>query len=158
MALAQSEWRNCLAYMSEPTEPEPVKREFRFKPTEFERANPAIAPANDPGAIRVDDMFRQAATPRPAAAKPAARNEVHAMLEANLARANEEGANDVVPTKRRGSRRKRDYWLLVLAAVAIFAMVAATSHNVFVFRLGLGVLAAVILALTWIMWFVMDDY
>ncbi len=58
----------------------------------------------------------------------------------------------------RRSRRKRDYWLVMLLGNAALAalMVAVPSPAMFVYALSGMVLLSV--GLTWVMWFVMSDY
>ena len=88
-----------------PPEPESPRREFRFKPTEFEVTNrPADGtPGNAP--IDVTQLYRQAnASP---VAPSQTENEVHAMLRANLAKDAAKGLNEVIPARRRLSRRRR---------------------------------------------------
>ncbi|MDB6167512.1 MAG: hypothetical protein JWM88_376 [Verrucomicrobia bacterium] len=143
----------------EPEPPEPPRREFRFKPTTFERANPATGAENNPP-IDVRDIFRQASAgpPKPRATPDPAANEVHDILRANLARENETGRNDVAPEPRRASRRKRDYWFLLLGGYLLFAIIAVISRNYVVLVFGGAGMILYTLGVTWIMWHVMDDY
>lgn len=146
-----------------PPAPEPPRREFHFKPTEFEVANrPAGAtPADAP--IDVKQLFRQAQTKSPppaagAAAPAPAKNEVHDLLRANLARARAQGEHDVIPV-RRVSRRKRDYWTLLIGGnLLVVAVVLLLQKNVISLIFGFSAMVFVSIAVTWIMWFVMDDY
>jgi hypothetical protein len=145
-----------------PPEPEPPRREFHFKPTEFEITNrPADdTPGNAP--IDVQQFYRQAGVPSPSPAVPApvkAENEVHAILRANVAQAEAEGLNKVVPQPRRLSRRKRDYWLLLVGGnLLVVGLVSVLHKNVVTLAFGFGAMIFCSLALTWVTWVVLDDY
>ena len=66
--------------------------------------------------------------------------------------------NDVpLPPKRR-SRRKRDYWLLLISVNAFFAYFAVTGGSVVTLVYSGAGIIFFTLGLTWVMWFVMDDY
>ena len=142
-----------------PPAPEPPRREFRFKPTEFEVANrPAgTTPADAP--IDVHQLNRLAGSPPPAAGTPApAENEIHALLRANLAQAEAKGENEVIP-RHRISRRKRDYWLVLISGNGlVVASVLIAQKNFIAMILGLSAMVFFSVALTWIMWFLLDDY
>ena len=57
------------------------------------------------------------------------------------------------------SRRKRDYWFLLVAGnLLVIAMTSLSGYNPASMIFCLGGLVLVSLGLTWIMWFVMDDY
>jgi len=145
-----------------PPEPEPPRREFRFKPTEFEVTNrPADATAaNAP--IDVSQLYRQANAPRPKAPATTPRsadNEVHSLLRANLAHAQAKGENEVIPRRRRLSRRQRDYWLLLFGGnLLVVGIVFAAGINTMTLAFGFAAMAVLSLVLTWIMCFVLDDY
>lgn len=145
-----------------PPEPESPRREFQFKPTEFETTN---RPADDtPGnaSIDVQQIHRQATPPSSPPVAPApkpAENEVHAILRANLAQANAKGQNEVIPESRRPSRRKRDYWLLLVGGnLAVAGAVSLMHKNVVTLAFGFSAMVFCSLALTWVMWVVLDDY
>lgn len=149
-------------------ESDPPRKFYQLKPKEFERVNPpageAADPASEPGAPRaaadgpvdVREMARQAAAGAPLLGgnAPANRaNDVHAMLRENHERANAEGLNELAPKTRRASRRKRDYIVTSLAGnallvAAIWLQPVFAIAGIILFNIGL----------TWIMWFVMDDY
>lgn len=156
---------------------EPPRKFYHLKPKEFDRVNPA--PSDNPAApptrrdagahlpdtaarIDVRDLARQAAGTAPLLGvnAPVNRaNEVHAILQQNLDRANAAGLNDVPPAPRRRSRRTRDYFLLLIPVDAFFAFAAfGPGANLLSFIFGLAGLAAFTASLTWVMWFVMDDY
>lgn len=151
-------------------QPDPPRKHYKFKPKEFENVNGVrreqpldhAQPAPDPGIVETDkaridlrDILKAAnAVPTTSLPKPATRsNEIHAVLRDNLAHANAAGLNRVDPTPRRASRRKRDYWIsllignLVLAGCTVIMPIYGAA-GLIIFNVGL----------TWIMWFVMDDY
>lgn len=146
---------------SSPDEPEPPRREFRFKDREFERDNRPLDQDDNQPAIDVRSLYKQAGTPAPKPKQPAppAENEVHAILRANVARATEAGDNDLELKPKRMSRRNRDYWtLFVLGNGFIAVAMLLFTHNLIAV---LGSIAAMLIftvALTWVMRFVMDDY
>jgi hypothetical protein len=86
--------------------------------------------------------------------------DVHEILRDNLARAQAAGLNDLTPTPTRRSRRRRDYWFLLITANLFFGLIAVRSGPgaPIVFVSALAGMAIVSSALTWVMWFVMDDY
>ena len=93
------------------------------------------------------------ATPTPAP------TDVYQVLGDNLARENAAGLNAVQPVPPRRSRRKRDFWLmLVLGNLTIAATVFFTRGNTIAVLLGLAGVIVLTVALTWVMWFVLDDY
>jgi predicted phage tail protein len=93
------------------------------------------------------------ATPTPAP------TDVHQMLRDNLARENAAGMNVVKPVPKRRSRRKRDFWLmLVLGNLAIAATVHLAGGSVMSNLFGLAGIILLSVSLAWVMWFVMDDY
>ena len=156
---------------------DPPRKFFQLKPKEFDAVNqhaprqpaaPGETGPQDPGPnaadhgrIDVRDLFKQAHTPGKTAArnKLAGANDVHAMLADNHARADAAGLNRVEHRPRRASRRQRDYWLLMVAFNAFFGIAAfSLGRNPMTLAYGLGGMILVSLGLTWIMWFVMDDY
>ena len=159
-------------------EPDPPRKFFQLRPTSFERVNPPPAddadllagnipaqadypdPPADPNDVRT--LARQAAagTPLLGANAPSARdNAIHEVLRENHAHANRAGLNDVVLPRKRRSRRKRDYWLLLLSLDAFFLAVAfGPFSNPVTLIYGLAGFIMYTLGLTWVMWFVMDDY
>lgn len=158
-------------------ESDPPRKVYQLKPKEFERVNTIVpgapaTPANaapDPGPqaapagkIDVRQLAQQASTGGPLLANnaPANRaNDVHAMLQGNHARANAAGLNDVPERPRGPSRRKRDYWLsLVGGNLAIVVTLLVCGFNVVSGMFAFGGMVFFSAGLTWIMWFVMDDY
>lgn len=86
-------------------------------------------------------------------------NEMQAVLRENVAQANAHGLNDVVLPPKRKSRRKRDYFLLLIPVDVFFAWMAfGPSANAITFAYGIGGLALYTTGLTWVYWFIIDDY
>lgn len=160
-----------------PEDSDPPRKFYQLKPKEFDALNahvPSSPSASedlgvpDPGPseinhgrIDVRELVKQAHRPGRALSRKerAEANEVHAVLAANHARANAAGLNQVAPRPRRPSRRKRDYWLLLVSLNACFAFVAfGPFRNPMTFVYGLAGMILFSVGLTWVMWFVMDDY
>lgn len=149
-------------------ESDPPRKFYQLKPKEFDRVNPppsvsatpetssASAPSPASGPIDVRDLARRASAGAPLLKgnSPANREtDVHALLRQNHERATAQGLNDVAAKPKRASKRKRDYILTSLIGNGLL-LVSLTLQPIFaaagliIFNLGL----------TWIMWFVMDDY
>lgn len=147
-----------------PDEQDPPRKFYQLKPKEFEMVNPpASMPPADSTPIDVRGHLRAAnAGPleRPKASRtPAPSNDVHALLRQNQARIAAAGLHEVEPRPRRPSRRKRDYWLLLAVMNGFFGFLAFGPYrNPMTFVYGLAGMIIFTLGLTWVMWFVMDDY
>ncbi|HVU34715.1 MAG TPA: hypothetical protein VHE61_14880 [Opitutaceae bacterium] len=158
-----------------PDAPEPPRQFYGFKPREFERANaprpdapsaPAQTPPPEDPSARIDihELHRQAGTPGPVLSpgtKPVAENEVHAILRDNAASEKAAGLHEVAPLPPRRSRRKRDYAVVMLAAnglLAILATYAFRTSNVIMFVSSIAGIGMISAAITWVMWFIVDDY
>ncbi len=116
----------------EPVDPPPKK--YELKPREFERLN-----RKDP-------------------AGKGAEHDVHAILEQNRSAEQRMGL-DTVTIRPAKSRRKRDYWLLLLTVNSVFASVGWLGRaNVVVLVFVLAGLVMFNLSLAWIMWVLVDDY
>lgn len=150
-------------------EPDPPRKNYQFKPREFERVNdhpghaaPDSDPAIRPERIDVRDHFKVAdASPPPVSVSRAkdTDNDVQAILRDNLARANAAGLNDLAPQVLRRSRRKRDYWLVLIPVDAFFTFVLlhpSMSGSMKIYAL--AGLVMFTLGFSWVMWFVVDDY
>ena len=156
-------------------EPDPPRKFYEFKPREFERVNPPApvaprapslikgtrpVPKNKP--ITVEDILREANAGQPAPGadgQPAAKNDVHGHLKTNLDGANAAGLNDLKPFVPRPSRRKRDYWTLMIAGNAFFIAVTLLGRdNPMVFASGVAGAALFSVSVTWVMWFIMDRH
>lgn len=162
--------------MRDPDEADPPPRTYGFKPKEFERLNvPSPSQAPPPSAKDLAVLAGHSArkptppgsasgstpTPPPAAGPlPGDPNDVFAIRREVRAREQADGG-DVVKIKKVRSRRKRDYWLLLIASNVLFGTVTAmgiTQRNPMFLAYGLAGVVIVSLGLTWIMWFVMSDY
>ena len=150
---------------------DPPRKYYQLKPREFDLVND-LPPARSPHGhkvgtpptqkIEVRDLYKQASTPGPVLGpgqKMADKNEVHVMLQDNLARANAAGLNTLTPKPKRRSRRKRDYFLVLFSVNAFFAFAAFGPYSsVAMMAYGVAGIIITTLGLTWIMFFVMDDY
>lgn len=147
--------------MSDEAPPPHGPLKLRHTPLGFPVANP---PASTPTTAPTDVAAHFcAATPAhpgvSAPPPPPAENDVHAILRDNLAAATAAGLNEVRPVVRRPSRRRRDYWLVLIGFnLLIVAFVLLPGPNVISMLFGFGGIVLFDLALTWIMWVVMDDY
>lgn len=168
-----------------PDEPDPPRKFYKLKAAEFEVVNAPLGSPSDPGAIDIHDLVRQAnAAPPPTAPAAPQINEVHALLHLNLRRANAAGLNKVTMPAARPSRRKRDYWLLMIAGntfiITIFSLEIFLGFQVMClaaqmpqefgrlvhYALSTPTLWAMPLfgmftysgTLTWLMWGLMEDY
>ena len=112
--------------------------------------------------IDVHELYTQAATPGPVLAigeKVSAKNEVHVILKDNLNRANAAGLNDLAPKPKRRSRRTRDYLFVVIPLNAFFGFAAFGPYaNPVTFVYGIAGMIFSTVGITWVMFFVMDDY
>ncbi len=128
-------------------EPEDSPRKsYRMKPREFQRVNAAPGSVAKPGV---------ASGAHPAPVDP---NDVHSILQQNRAVERRDGHHEVV-IKTKKSKRKRDYWMLLVGGnLLTVALVALGPLNPISLVFGLAGLVIISLGTTWIMWFVMDDY
>jgi hypothetical protein len=127
---------------SVPDEPEPPRKTYGFNPREFERLN--IAPSAEPQA---------AATNSQAAESSAVPRDVPTILRNNAAQAKASGLDDLELPPPRRSKRARDY--IVVAILGNAALVGAFFLQPVFAGAGLVLFNV---GLTWVMWFVMDDY
>lgn len=154
-------------------EADPPRKHYQLRPTSFERLNPPPAEAPVPeekrapapeteGSIDVPTLARQAMTGQPllrTESTPPPANDVQQLLRDNLIRANQAGINNVDTPPPRRSRRQRDYWLIIIPVNAFFATVAFGPYrNPMTLTYGIAGMIVVTVGLTWVMWFVMDDY
>jgi len=111
-----------------------LPKKFDLKPREFERLN----------------------TPGPAG--KGAEHDVFAILQQNRSVEKQKGLNEV-EIKETKSRRRRDYWLVLLGGNLLLGGVAVLGRsNAVVLVYDLAGFVIFNLGLTWVMWFVMDDY
>jgi hypothetical protein len=154
---------------------DPPRVYYQLKPREFERVNaPAVSPAPadpsaavvpglDPSAkIEVRDLLAQAAVPGPVLTqgeKVGVANEIHGILKENLNHANAAGFYELAPKPKRRSRRTRDYFLVIVPLNAFFAFAAFGPYaNAVSFVYGIAGMIFSTVGITWVMFFVMDDY
>lgn len=150
---------------------DPPRKYYQLKPREFEVVNEPVSamPAQgetrappSPNKIEARELCQQAMTPGPVlgpAQKPVVKNEVHAILHDNLARANAAGLNDVPLKPKRRSRRTRDFLLVVIPLDAFFGYVAFGPYsNVMLMAYGVAGVIVSTIGIGWIMFVVMDDY
>ncbi len=116
----------------EPVDPPPKK--YELKPREFERLNPK------------------------GSAGKSTEHDVFAILQQNRTVEPRDG-KDLVEIREVKSRRKRDYWLLLVPSTGSLAAVAWFGRaNPYVLVAACSGIVLVWIGLTWIMWVVMDDY
>lgn len=117
--------------------PEPPRPPLTFKPKEFERVNPA-----------------------PSGGPPPPANDIFAIQREIRAREIASGMDELKPvgTPRR-SRRRRDYWFMLVAGNLAFVLLAGLgSLNVVALVYAFSGIILYSVGLTWVMWFVMSDY
>ena len=118
-----------------------------MKERSFDRVNPTA------GSVPKEQV---AAGSHPAHVDP---NDVQSILLQNRAIERKHGQDEVEIKVRRISRRKRDFWvLLILGNLLVAALVALGSITPMSISLGLCAMGLLSVGLTWIMWFVMGDY
>jgi hypothetical protein len=168
-----------------PDDAEPPRKFYGLKPRDYERVNPTrppapvvpprseppVAPPAPDAPIDVRELFRQAQTGQPLLsprARPnSATNEVHALLRDNHERANAAGLNEVSLRPKRTSKRRRDYWVMMIAGTAVLGTItglaalrilAGDNSGALFFVYGLAGLVMFNAALWWIMWHIVEDY
>jgi len=146
-------------------EPDPPPKKYGFKARSFEAVNPPIGTAPKADKIDVQDLFNAATAPHtrgasssvPPPPKPPipSANDIHALLRDNLAH---EVPKDLPPPVRL-TRRRNDYILCLLGGNATIAAIAfITGLNPATVLFGSAGALMFSIVLTWVMWFVMDDY
>ena len=150
---------------SEPQDEVPQQaagKKFAFKEREFRRDNPLSSEAAPmPTAKELAMMAGPVAQHGKAAAgtkKPDDPNDVYAALEKNRAVEKQHGLG-AVEIQEIKSRRKRDYWVLMIGVnLAIVGAVALSGFNIVGVIFGLSGIIVFSLGATWIMWQVMNKY
>ncbi len=143
-----------------PDEADPPRKNYDFKERAFKRDN---VPASDAPPVPTAKELAMMAGPvtrssQGGAAKADDPNDVYAVLQQNRAAAKKHGLNEVEILQIK-SRRKREYWLLLLAIEAGLAVVAVVGRgNPFVLACSVAAMGFIALGLTWIMWQVMNKY
>jgi hypothetical protein len=118
----------------EPTDP--PRKYYGLKAREFEHLN---APGKAPEKSTEHDIF--------------------AMLEQNRTIEKQLGKDVIEIAPKKKSRRKSDYWLVLIGGnLIILVMVAVARFNLFSLLFGGSGMIILTLSLTWVMWVVMDDY
>jgi hypothetical protein len=85
-------------------------------------------------------------------------HDVFAMLEQNRSVEKSLG-KDRIEIVKVTSRRKRDYWQVLIGGnLLIIGIVAIARFNPISLLFGFSGVIILTLSLTWVMWFVMDDY
>jgi hypothetical protein len=86
-------------------------------------------------------------------------NDVQVLMRQHAAKMRRADLDESTPRPRRVSRRKRDYWIVLIPLNAFFAFFAfGPFRNPMTFAFGLGGMIIVTVGLTWVMFFIMDDY
>jgi len=141
--------------------PDPPRKNYDFKERTFRRDNaPSSGQPPMPTAKELAMMAGPAAptakSPRtPKAGDP---NDVFALLQHNRSMENRLGL-DQVEIRKIKSRRKRDYWLLLLSSEALLGVITYLGRgNPVTFVCGLAGMVMVGVSLTGIMWQIMDRY
>lgn len=141
-------------------EADPPRKVYGFKDREFKRDNaPASQAAPMPTAKELARMAGPVVkTGQPAGPKAGDPNDVYAVLERNRVSEKKFGG-DEVEFKKIPSRRKRDYWLLLICGnLAILAPGVILGASATTMSAVAGGLLLYSLGLTWIMWQVMGKY
>jgi hypothetical protein len=133
-------------------EPDPPRKFYKLAEAKFDRVNDA-APTAESSSI--SNQAASEANP----AEPLRENDVHKILLENRAVDKAGGLFDVAPVVKRPSRRKRDYWLLLLMGDGFFSLALAYwgLRSIPGLFAGAGIIFFSI-SLTWVMWLIMDDY
>jgi len=85
-------------------------------------------------------------------------HDVFSILQQNRAVEQRHG-HDEIEIRPKRSRRKRDYWLLLVGGnLLILGLVALARFNPISVIYGFSGVVILTLSLTWVMWFVMNDY
>jgi hypothetical protein len=144
-----------------PDESDPPRKVYGFKERDFKRDN---APSSDAAPMpTAQDLaklagFHHDPAARQSLAKAGDPNDVHVVLQQN--RKSEQQHNlDAIEIKETKSRRKREFWLLLVGGnLFIIAGVWLSGINVMTVIFGLAGLIIFSLGLSWVMWQVMDRY
>ena len=142
-------------------EPDPPRKVYGFKDREFKRDN-RPASASQPPMPTARDLARMAGpvVKTGPAAGPKARdpNDVHHALLRNRV-AEKKTGGDEVEIKVIKSKRKRDYWFLMVAGnLAIVLPCVILGPNPMTLGAAGGGIIIYSVGLTWIMWQVMGKY
>ena len=145
-------------------DPDPPPPNYELRARSFEAVNPPVGSTPSAQSIDVQALIRSALTPaaNPAPDEPtraAAINDVQAILQANLVYEASARQPATPPPPRAPSRRTRDYlFCLIVGNSLIAGFIALSGFNLAVLAFGSAGMVVLTLGLTWVMWFVMDDY
>jgi hypothetical protein len=142
--------------------PDPPRKLYGFKERDFKRDN-APAPGSAPVptakelAMMAGDPVRTGRGGE-VGARPGDPNDVYSALQRNRATEQAHGL-DQVEIREIQSRRKRDFWLMLVGGnVLIVGLVGVLGPNVVTVMFGFGGVVIFTISLTWIMWQVMGRY
>ena len=143
-----------------PDEADPPRKNYGFREREFQRDN-VLKPGapSQPTARELAMMSGPVVRSKTdGAAKAGDPNDVYVVLGENRAVEKKLGLNEV-EIREIKSRRKRDYWLLLISSELMLGTLAVAGRDnpiVFVSAVaGMGLVAS---GLTWLMWHVMGKY
>ncbi len=143
----------------EPDDPPP--KVYGFKEREFKRDNAPTTPPPPSAkehAIMSGHLARKPQASSGGANRTADPNDVYAVLQHNRAVENKAGLNEV-QIREIKSRRKREYWLTLVAGnLFIVGVVTLSGFNPFSLIYGLAGIVMFSIGLTWIMWQIMAKY
>lgn len=143
----------------EPDDPPP--KVYGFKERAFQRDNTRTSDAPPVPTAKELAIMAGPVTASPKGAtgpKPGDQNDVFTHLQGNRAVEKRHGLDEIEIRKIR-SRRKRDFWLLLVGGnFAIVAGVALSGFNIISSIFGLAGLIIFSLGVSWVMWQVMDKY
>jgi hypothetical protein len=145
-----------------PDEPDPPRKNYGFKDREFKRDNAAkSAEPPLPTAKELAIMAGPVAKHGQAAVgktKPDDPNDVYGVLQENRTVEKKHGL-DQFEIQRIKNRRKRDYWVLMIASQGTLITLAYLGRgNPIVFVSCVAAMGALGAGITWIMWQVMNKY
>ncbi|HET7535376.1 MAG TPA: hypothetical protein VFJ90_02920 [Candidatus Didemnitutus sp.] len=148
MAFGFAFYRSNLQKGSMGESDEAPPRQYKLRQKEFERVEPLAPPPAAP-APELD-----------ARAKAGDPNDVFALRQQLRAREESRGMDVLKEAPPKKSRRKRDYWLLMIGGNGFFLALPTLvfrGNGVVALYCGAGIIM-LSLGATWVMWFIMDDY
>jgi hypothetical protein len=146
-------------------EPDPPPKVYGFKDRAFKRDNAPASASPPPPSAKEHAILAGHVAPATRKIPPsggvnraADPNDVYAVLQQNLAVERKIGIGEVEIRKVK-SRRKRDYWLLVVPSVLLLSVITWLGRgNPFVLVCGIAGIVVATLGITWIMFHIMEDY
>ena len=145
-----------------PDEPDPPRKNYGFKDRDFKRDNALKSTEPPPPTAKELAIMSGPVANHGKAAVGSAKvedpNDVYAVLQENRTVEKKHGLSEV-EIREIKSRRKRDYWLLLIGGnLAIVGAVALSGFNIVSVIFGLSGLIVFSIGTTWIMWQVMNKY